>query len=110
MKAGIRFVYSSPYNYRRTKRLASKMGLETDWNCAISLREDSTSKRQRRKRAGLFKDDRHECDDEDSDDEDEHFGEGVFSDSAVRRKLINQVWGWLCLCLGLGLGLGLGGL
>ena len=41
MKAGIRFVYSSPYNYRRTKRLASKMGLETDWNCAISLRDDT---------------------------------------------------------------------
>ncbi len=53
MKAGIRFVYSSPYNYRRTKRLASKMGLETDWNCAISLREDKvvrTGKPQRRTR------------------------------------------------------------
>ena len=31
---------------------------------------------------------------DDSDDEDEHFGEGVFSDTAVRRKIINQV----CMC------------
>ncbi len=36
--AGIRFVYFSPRNMRRSKPLANKLGLETDWNCAISLR------------------------------------------------------------------------
>ncbi|CEG40071.1 Uncharacterized conserved protein [Plasmopara halstedii] len=35
---GIRFVYFSPRNMRRSKMLAEKMGIETDWNCAISLR------------------------------------------------------------------------
>ncbi|KAI9997937.1 hypothetical protein PInf_002195 [Phytophthora infestans] len=33
---GIRFVYFSPRNMRRSKLLAEKMGIETDWNCAIS--------------------------------------------------------------------------
>ncbi|OQS05388.1 hypothetical protein THRCLA_02470 [Thraustotheca clavata] len=37
--AGIRFVYFSPRNMRRSKLLAEKMGIETDWNCAISLRD-----------------------------------------------------------------------
>jgi len=36
--AGIRFVYFSPRNMRRSKLLVEKMGIETDWNCAISLR------------------------------------------------------------------------
>ena len=36
--AGIRFVYFSPRNMRRSKELASKLGLEMGWNCAISLR------------------------------------------------------------------------
>jgi hypothetical protein len=36
-----------------------------------------------------------------SDDEDEHFGEGVFSDTAVRRKIINQVREPRC-CLAVG--------
>ncbi|KAH9085054.1 hypothetical protein LEN26_020715 [Aphanomyces euteiches] len=36
---GIRFVYFSPRNMRRSKLLAEKMGIETDWNCAISLRD-----------------------------------------------------------------------
>lgn len=35
--AGIRFIYASPRSYRKTKPLASKLGLETGWNCAISL-------------------------------------------------------------------------
>ena len=38
MASGIRFSYFSPRNMRRSKNLAEKMGLETDWNCAISLR------------------------------------------------------------------------
>jgi hypothetical protein len=38
MAAGVRFVYFSPRNMRRTKSLAEKMGIETGWNCAISLR------------------------------------------------------------------------
>ncbi|RHY50408.1 hypothetical protein DYB38_010956 [Aphanomyces astaci] len=37
--SGIRFVYFSPRNMRRSKLLAEKMGIETDWNCAISLRD-----------------------------------------------------------------------
>lgn len=36
--AGIRFVYMSPRSYKKTKQLASKMGLDTDWNTAISLK------------------------------------------------------------------------
>ncbi|CAM9177415.1 unnamed protein product [Discosporangium mesarthrocarpum] len=42
--AGVRFVYFSPRNMRRSKALAENMGIETDWNCAISLRplKDST--------------------------------------------------------------------
>lgn len=36
--AGVRFVHFSPDSYRKSKTLASKMGLETGWNCAISLK------------------------------------------------------------------------
>lgn len=36
--AGIRFVYFSPRNMRRQKELASQMGIDVAWNCAISLR------------------------------------------------------------------------
>uniref|UniRef100_A0A7S1BDM8 Uncharacterized protein n=1 Tax=Corethron hystrix TaxID=216773 RepID=A0A7S1BDM8_9STRA len=36
--AGVRFVYFSPRNMRRTKEVASKMGIDVGWNCAISLR------------------------------------------------------------------------
>lgn len=38
MAAGVRFVYFSPRNMKRSKTFAEKMGIETDWNCAISLR------------------------------------------------------------------------
>lgn len=37
-KAGIRFVYFSPRNMRRSKSVAEKLGIQFDWNCAISLR------------------------------------------------------------------------
>jgi hypothetical protein len=37
--AGIRFVFFSARNMRRSKRIAEKIGLQTDWNCAISLRD-----------------------------------------------------------------------
>lgn len=37
-RAGVRFVYFSPRNMRRTKELASQMGIDISWNCAISLR------------------------------------------------------------------------
>lgn len=43
MAAGVRFVYFSPRNMRRTKSLAEKMGIETGWNCAISLRPLASS-------------------------------------------------------------------
>jgi hypothetical protein len=36
---GIRFVYFSPRNMKRTKLLAEKIGINFDWNCAISLRD-----------------------------------------------------------------------
>jgi phosphoglycolate phosphatase-like HAD superfamily hydrolase len=38
-KAGIRFIYFSPRNMRRSKPVAEKIGLQFDWNCAISLRD-----------------------------------------------------------------------
>lgn len=37
-EAGLRFVYFSPRNMRRTKEVASQMGIDVAWNCAISLR------------------------------------------------------------------------
>ena len=36
--AGVRFVYFSPRNMRRSKPVAEKIGIQFDWNCAISLR------------------------------------------------------------------------
>ena len=36
--AGVRFVYFSPRNMRRSKPIAEKIGITLDWNCAISLR------------------------------------------------------------------------
>lgn len=36
--AGVRFVYFSPRNMRLTKEIASQMGIDVAWNCAISLR------------------------------------------------------------------------
>jgi len=36
--AGVRFVYFSPRNMRRTKEIARQMGIDVAWNCAISLR------------------------------------------------------------------------
>ena len=38
-EVGVRFVYFSPRNMRRTKELASQMGIDVAWNCAISLRK-----------------------------------------------------------------------
>ena len=37
-EAGVRFVYFSPRNMRRTKELATQIGIDVAWNCAISLR------------------------------------------------------------------------
>ncbi len=36
--AGIRFVYFSAQNMKRSKPVAEKLGITFDWNCAISLR------------------------------------------------------------------------
>lgn len=44
-EAGIRFAYSTRRNYFRTRPLANKMGLETGWNCAISLHDRSEEQR-----------------------------------------------------------------
>ena len=38
--AGIRFVYFSAENELQSKAFAEDMGLETGWNCFISLSED----------------------------------------------------------------------
>ena len=35
--AGVRFVYFSPRNMRRTKEVAREMGIDVSWNSAISL-------------------------------------------------------------------------
>ena len=37
--SGVRFVYFSPRNMRRSKPVAEKIGIQFDWNCAISLRD-----------------------------------------------------------------------
>lgn len=37
--AGVRFVYFSAQNMKRSKPVAGKIGIPFDWNCAISLRE-----------------------------------------------------------------------
>ena len=37
-KSGIRFTYFSVFNERQTRAFAGRIGLETDWNCIISLR------------------------------------------------------------------------
>ena len=37
-EAGVRFVYFSPRNMRLTKEIATQMGIDVAWNCAISLR------------------------------------------------------------------------
>ena len=42
---GVRFVYYSPYNYRHSRKLASRMGLETGWNTAVSLAEEVVDER-----------------------------------------------------------------
>lgn len=36
--AGVRFIYFSPRNMKRSKPIAEKIGIPFDWNCAISLR------------------------------------------------------------------------
>jgi hypothetical protein len=42
MESGVRLVCFSPRNMQRSKSLAEKIGLPTDWNCAISLRDLDT--------------------------------------------------------------------
>ena len=37
--AGVRFVYFSAQNMKRSKPVAERIGIPFDWNCAISLRE-----------------------------------------------------------------------
>ena len=43
--AGIRFVYFSPRHMRRSKSFVEKMGINLDWNSAISLRTIDEGKR-----------------------------------------------------------------
>jgi hypothetical protein len=38
MASGVRFIFFSPRNMRRTKKLAEQMGIAMDWNAAVSLR------------------------------------------------------------------------
>ena len=37
-EGGVRFVFTSERNYKGTRPMAARMGLETGWNCAISLK------------------------------------------------------------------------
>ena len=41
MYAGIRFVYFSAENELQSKAFAEEVGLETGWNCFISLNDDA---------------------------------------------------------------------
>lgn len=41
--AGVRCMYFCPGNERQTRSFGSRMGLETDWNCCISLKEDAVA-------------------------------------------------------------------
>jgi hypothetical protein len=41
--AGVRCMYFSAGNERQTKSFGSRVGLETDWNCCISLKEDAVA-------------------------------------------------------------------
>lgn len=88
-KAGVRFVFTSHQTYKRTKNIAGKLGLETDWNCAISLSEPSRRQQHRDQRR------QHDTDgafDGNNYDDDDHFGEGVISEFAMRKKFLNKVW------------------
>lgn len=97
-KAGVRFVYTSHQSYKRTKNIAGKLGLETDWNCAISLSEPQKRGQERDHRRPLPEDSKPDAPtmfDSIAADEDEHFGEGVMSEGAARRKLLSKasdVW------------------
>jgi hypothetical protein len=44
--AGVRFVWFASADQQRAKQFASKLGLETDWNCCISLRERKATRRR----------------------------------------------------------------
>lgn len=44
--AGVRFVYFSPRNMKRSKPIAEKIGISFDWNCAISLRDLEGNKKE----------------------------------------------------------------
>jgi hypothetical protein len=52
--SGVRFVYFSSRNMRRTKEVASEMGIDVAWNCAISLRpfDDGEDDEHRRNEYG----------------------------------------------------------
>ncbi|KPI89071.1 hypothetical protein ABL78_1807 [Leptomonas seymouri] len=41
--AGVRCMYFSAGNERQTKSFGSRVGLETDWNCCISLKEEAVA-------------------------------------------------------------------
>ncbi|KPA76267.1 hypothetical protein ABB37_08003 [Leptomonas pyrrhocoris] len=41
--AGVRCMYFCADNERQTKSFGSRVGLETDWNCCISLKEDAVA-------------------------------------------------------------------
>jgi hypothetical protein len=98
-KAGVRFVYTSHQSYKRTKNIAGKLGLETDWNCAISLSEPQKRGQERDNRRPVPDGSKPEAPppffESNQVDEDEHFGEGVMSEVAVRKKLLRKasdVW------------------
>lgn len=90
---GVRFVYTSEKSYRVTQPLALKMGLETGWNCAISLQP-------RKRRPRVTKDKEGRILEEDVvrrteaqilfeiEEEEEDFGvEGVLGEEAIRKRV-----------------------
>lgn len=54
--AGVRFVYFSPRNMRRQKELATQMGIDVAWNCAISLRPLQHGDRDPHRMVSLYAD------------------------------------------------------
>lgn len=112
-KAGVRFVYASPQSFKRTKNIAGKLGLETDWNCGISLAETRQPHKDKRYPMEEKQDPGmclcvwvgvltmcvcvccgHRAESmfhNENMDEDEHFGEGVLTVTAMKKKILNKV-------------------
>jgi hypothetical protein len=96
--SGIRFVYMATRSYKKTRPLAQKMGLETGWNCAISLMPRKAASQlaaeHLRSNPSAHSQDHHKTalGEYEIDDEDEDVDmQGVLSDEKRWRLLKNAV-------------------